>query len=144
MNWMERYPKETEPTLREVEGFVGSALWTDLRTYLEESYRVQPKTSYSSCSGQPGWNVKYQKSAKSLCTLYPMPGYFIALVVIGEKERTRAELLLPACTEYVQNVYQTAGGINGARWLMIEVKDPSTLRDVQNLISLRVPPKRTA
>ncbi|WP_423245054.1 DUF3788 family protein [Heliorestis acidaminivorans] len=25
--------------------------------------------TYSKCSAQPGWNVKYKKSGKSLCTL---------------------------------------------------------------------------
>jgi hypothetical protein len=27
-----------------------------------------------------GWNIKYQKSGKSICTIYPQQGYFLALV----------------------------------------------------------------
>jgi hypothetical protein len=38
--------------------------------------------------------VKYQNSGKSLCTLYPMEGYFIALVVIGAKEEEEVEMAL--------------------------------------------------
>lgn len=32
--------------------------------------------------------MKYRKSGRSLCTLYPMDGHFVALVVIGEHEKT--------------------------------------------------------
>lgn len=96
---------------------------------------------YSKCSAQPGWNIKYQKSGKSLCTLYPMEGYFIALVVIGEKERPQAELLMPALTPYTQEIYHNAGGLNGARWLMLNVTAEDVLQDVKSLIMLRVKPK---
>jgi hypothetical protein len=37
---------------------------------------------YSICPGQPGWNVKYQKTGKAICILYPLKASLIALVVI--------------------------------------------------------------
>ncbi|KAB2952754.1 DUF3788 family protein [Heliorestis acidaminivorans] len=36
---------------------------------MEEAYQAKPHITYSKCSAQPGWNVKYKKSGKSLCTL---------------------------------------------------------------------------
>ena len=42
------------------------------------------KIAYSNCAMDNnvwrGWNIKYQKSGKSLCTIYPQQGYFLALV----------------------------------------------------------------
>jgi hypothetical protein len=76
---------------------------------------------------KPGWNVKYQKSGKSLCTLYPMEGFFIALVVIGNKESFEAELMLPLLSSYTQSLYQNTAFSAGGRWLMINVTDQTIL-----------------
>lgn len=85
MEWSKLYSKCDAPALEDVGQFVNNELWDKLNFFLQNTYRVQPKLSYSQCSMQPGWNVKYQKSGRSLCTLYPMEGFFIALVVIGSK-----------------------------------------------------------
>lgn len=94
MNWDSLYKQNHQPTLKEVSGYINNKLWEDLNYFLRETYKTDPELSYSQCSMQRGWNVKYRKSGKSLCTLYPMEGYFIALVVIGYKERFEAELML--------------------------------------------------
>ncbi len=84
----------------------------------------------------------YKKGGKSLYTLYPMPGFFIALVVIGEKEMQDAELMLPTCSDYIQAVFAGTQTGQGQKWLMIAVKDADTLRDAERLMALRVPAKR--
>lgn len=86
---------------------------------------------------QPGWNLKYQKSGKSLCTLYPMEGFFIALVVIGNKESYEADLCLPSLSCYMQNLYHNTVSSAGSRWLMINVTEASVLEDVIRLIQIR-------
>lgn len=87
----------------------------------------------------PGYNVKYRKSGKSLCTLYPEEGFFYCLVVVGKKEE--AEVLLPELTPETQNLYQEAKPYNGARWLTLKVINEQTLEDIKALISLRVATK---
>ena len=113
------------------------------RTYLEDTYGVLSKVSYSKCSAQPGWNMKYQKSGKSLCTMYPMEGYFIALIVIGTKEETEVEAAaaLGQFTPYLQELYRRTAFSCGGRWLMIQVTDRKILEDVKKLIAIRVKPK---
>ena len=141
MTWQERYPKAIEPSLQEIDSFIDSPLWKDLRAYVETTYGVEPRVEHSTCSGAPGWNVKYRKSGRSLCTLYPDAGAFTALVTIGAKEAPEAELLLPLCSEYLRELCTRAGALNGARWLMIRVSDERVLNDVKALIRLRVMPK---
>jgi AraC family transcriptional regulator len=84
-----------------------------------------------------GWNVKYKKGGKSLCTLYPKQGYFISLVVVGAKESAEAEMLIPMCDEYTQELYSQTTFATGGKWLMIEVRNENILRDVITLIALR-------
>jgi hypothetical protein len=86
---------------------------------------------------QKGWNVKYKKGGKSLCTLYPMDGWFIALVVIGEKEQAEAELVMPACSIPVQRLFNETAFSASGRWLMIEVRERAVLEDVMKLIQIR-------
>jgi len=92
MDWSQLFTSDETPTLHDMDVFIRNPLWADVNAYLRQAYAAAPKVSYSGCAGQPGWNVKYQKRGKSLCTLYPMPGFFIALVVIGPKEMINAEL----------------------------------------------------
>lgn len=137
MEWTNLYGADRQPTESEIAAYVASPLWAELHDFLRESYHITPTIQYSGCSGQPGWNVRYQKSGRSLCTLYPMDGFFIVLVVIGAREQAEAALLKPSCSEHVQALFESAGGISGARWLMIQVTTEEILADVKRLIQLR-------
>lgn len=139
MDWSVLYGPDQEPTEEMMRDFIGNPLWDTFHARIQEAYQVKPVSSYSKCSGQPGWNVKYQKSGKSLCTLYPMEGYFIALVVIGAKEEPEAELFMPHATQYVRELYEKTPFLCGGRWLMLHVTDEAILEDTLRLIALRRP-----
>ncbi|WRS28436.1 DUF3788 domain-containing protein [Oscillospiraceae bacterium MB08-C2-2] len=144
MKWTEQFAKDSQPTPEQIGDYIASSSWEELRDHLEITYNVEPKIDYSICSGAPGWNVKYRKSSRALCTLYPAEGYFTCLVSIGSKEAMEAELLLGNCTEYVRELYWSCKPFNGSRWLMIDVTSPEILEDVKALISLRVKGKKAA
>lgn len=129
------------PTFKEISEFVNNELWDDFNIFLQNTYHVLPKITYSKCPMQKGWNIKYQKSGKSLCVLYPMAGLFTALVVVGEKEISDAESLLPSFSEYTKNLIQNTRFSAGGKWLMIKVDGKPVLEDVINLISIRVKPR---
>lgn len=141
MEWNTLYDQNIPPTLDNISKYVSSELLENLNSFLEGTYKIKPKFSYSRCSMQPGWNVKYQKSGKSLCTLYPMEGFFIALVVIGNKESFEAELMLPSFSKYTQTLYQNTAYSAGGRWLMINVTEPAILDDIISLVQIRAKSK---
>lgn len=138
MNWFERYPRAQMPSMEDISAFIDNPLWEALRAHLEDTYRVSPKTEYSTCSGAPGWNVKYRKSGRALCTLYPDKGMFTCLVTVGAREATAAETMMASFSPSVQRMYQDTKPLNGARWLMIRVTDDAALSDVERLVALRV------
>ena len=137
LEWHTVYGPNRQPTEAETEAFVSTPLWADIHRFVREQYAVESNYSYSSCSGQPGWNVKYQKAGRALCTLYPMPGFFIALVVIGAKERSEAELIMPTCSPRTQALFAQTRVVMGGQWLMIPVTDEAVLEDVKQLIQVR-------
>lgn len=75
MEWSRRFPQNVQPNLEQIAAFAGTPLWAELCTWLETEWNVRPLVQYSSCSGAKGWNVKYRKGGRALCTLYPgLPG----------------------------------------------------------------------
>ena len=137
VEWHEWYGPDRPPAFEEISAFVNSALWEEAREALEKGFGVAPRLEYSGCSAQKGWNVKYKKSGRSLCTLYPMAGCFIALVVIGQREEANMPAVLPGLQEDTRALYHRTPFSLGGRWLMLTVKSGPALRDLISLAGLR-------
>jgi hypothetical protein len=86
--------------------------------------------------------VKYQKSGKSICTLYPEKEAFVALVVIKLDLLPVIEALSEEFTSEVLKAIRTAKPFNGTLWLMLQVKSDLQLTDVKQLLLLKHETKR--
>jgi AraC family transcriptional regulator len=132
-----------KPFLETIDSYVNSYLWEQLREHLELAYQSYPVLEFSKCSAQHGWNVKYKKSGRSLCTLYPEVNHFFTLIVIGQHEQEEFERNLPFFSSYIQNLYhETKSGI-GQKWLMIDVREDVVLEDVKRCIAIRRGKRKT-
>lgn len=142
MSWNNQFPQDKEPSWQDVLSTVGSrsGLWETLTEYIQDTYNVLPTMQYSSCSAQPGWNVKYQKKGKAICTLYPEQDHFIVLVVVGSKHEKAVRSLIEqgSCSEYVRDLYYSAKPMAIGRWLMIEVEGSAILEDIKQIIAIRM------
>lgn len=142
MEWHKTYDAYHIPSEGDVVEYLKEAkpIWNELVSYIEETYQVKPQFAFSKCPMQPGWNIKYKKSGKALCTLYPMEGRFFALVVVGPKEEEEVRLGMDAgiYTHYVKELYDKTSCLAMGKWLMIEVKDSSVLNDIKHLLRIRV------
>ncbi len=116
----------------------GRELWVEMHKFLQQQYRASPKQMYSICAGKPGWNYKYQKSGKALCTLYPEECGFTALVVVPETMRPVILTAEPPFSPIVSNMIREMKPYNHTFWLMINVREPGTLETVKDLIDLKV------
>ena len=146
MKWNELFTINQTPSIEEIRAYLGEAKqnWDELVLYIEETYHAKYQLDFSKDSLQPGWNLKYKKSGKALCTLYPMEGYFIALVVVGPKqeEEVRIGMETGLFTAYLEGLYAKSAYSTLGRWLMIEVKDNTVLNDIRHLLSIRIKPRR--
>ena len=130
--------KNHPPILEEIGEYIRNPLFHEFCLELRETFQCREKIEFSSCSMAPGWNVKFKKSGKSLCTIYPKESYFTTLIVVGRKEKEEAEALLPGCTAELQELYEQTQEGNGQKWLMIDLKEKDSLyRDVFRLIRIR-------
>ena len=112
--------------------------WKALNTFIQQKYQVPPKISYSKCSAQKGWNIKYQKSGKSLCTLYPEKESFIILIVIKLELVDFIESMASSYDPTVMKIVRTAQPFNGTKWLMIRVESEAIMKNVQDLLVFKL------
>ena len=126
------------PAIEEIDGYIRNPLFTQFCTEIRNTFQCRETIEYSSCSWERGWNVKFKKAGKSLCTVYPREGYFTVLVVVGKKEKAAVEEMLPDCTAQLQQIYHQTQEGNGQRWLMIDLEDQDGLYDdLLRLIQIR-------
>ena len=126
------------PTPEEIAEVVQNPLFEKFCSQIKETYGVNEKIEFSSCSMEPGWNVKFKKSGRALCTIYPREAYFTVMVVVGQKEKEAVEAMLPDSSARIQEIYHRPQEGNGQRWLMIDLEDPDeSYEDVLRLIKIR-------
>lgn len=114
-------------------------LLLELTSQIENKYNVKPSIDMSACTLKPGMNIKYKKSGKSLCVIYPNEdSSFDCMVVIGRKQMNSFDELLPSLDDSIQDIYESTKLYNNTYWLMIPVKNQIILEDVLKLIDLKV------
>lgn len=126
-----------KPALDLIMSYVDSPFFSDLCAHLDTVYHCKPILEYSRCSLQKGWNIKYRKNGRSLCTIYPLAKTFLVLIVISENEKTAMDLAMPLFSLTLQELYQKTESSMGQKWLMISVKDAQSLADVKQCLKIR-------
>ena len=130
--------KQYCPVIEEIGACIGNPVFDDFCKDMKQKYKCSEKIEFSACSLAPGWNIKFKKSGKTLCTIYPGEAFFTTMVVVGKKEKERVEEILPECDIRLQEIYHRTKEGNGARWLMIDLEDKDSMYDdVFRLIAIR-------
>lgn len=121
--------KQHTPTLTEIAEVVRTPVFLEFCARVEETFQCTGTAEYSACSMEPGWNVKFRKGGKALCTIYPREGYFTVMVVVGRKEKEAVEAALPDWAPELGEIYRQTREGNGQRWLMVDLEDRGQLCD---------------
>lgn len=130
--------KEYCPILEEIEEYVDNPVFTQFCSDIKTKYNCNEKIEFSSCSWEFGWNIKFKKSGKTLCTIYPKKHYFRVLIVIGEREKEVVESIFLDFTPELRHIYEQTKTGNGQKWLIIDLKVKDNIySDLFHLIDIR-------
>ncbi len=116
----------------------GRKLWKDINSFIQEKYNASPIIAYSKCSEKPGWNIKYQKSGRSICTLYPERECFVALVVVTLKLVPEIRSMASEFDKNIIELINSAKPFNGTLWLMIRGDGVGMVNSIKKLLELKL------
>jgi hypothetical protein len=128
------------PTYDEISAYLdkpADILWEELNAFIRQEFNVSPRITYSKCSLKPGWNVKYNKSGRAVCTLYPEKESFVVLIVIPVGLVQSLEIVSGELSPVIPDIINSAKPFNNTLWLMIPVDCRAVLNDVKRLLLMK-------
>ena len=144
MSFERMLDKEHVPTWEEISNYLGrEALkaWNDIVSFIDTNYNHMPETVFG--GKKYGWEIRYRRSGKSLCTLHPEKGAFTILIVLGKKETEQALASLNEFSPDIANLISSAKQYHDGRWLWIRVLNKDNLDDIKGLLKIKKkPPKK--
>ena len=130
--------KSHKPDIAEIREYISNDLFTDICRYMDEKHSALSSVEYSGDKVLLGWNVRFHKSGRTLCRIYPQIGYFKALIVVGRKEKEPVEALLPDMSPAMREAYASTPEGMGQRWIVIDVRqDDGLYRDLLRIADIR-------
>lgn len=134
--------KTIEPSEEIVKKFLGkqaSKAWMTLRQYIEGHYDFSPETAFY--GKNYGWSVRYRRSGKTLCSLFPERGAFSALIVLGKKEVEKVAGISDDLSPSVREIFFGTEQLHDGRWLWIRLKTVNDVDDIKRLLAEKRKPK---
>jgi len=131
--------KDYQPTETAVLAALGAKqpLWKDLTQFISNNYPIPGEWNFG--GKNYGWNLWYRKSGKTLVTLYPQDGYFVAQIVLGKAQVEQALTL--KLGKNVGTVLAETPQLHDGRWLFIKVKTQRDVKDIQQLLQVKRRPR---
>lgn len=127
------------PSPEEIRSALGSSypFWLSLTHFIEANYQATGKWS-SWGPANFGWGFRYQQKGRALVALYPQRERFIAQIVLGEAQAERALSL--ELGEGVSALLKETPQLRDGRWLSISVATEKDVRDIEQLLSVKMKP----
>lgn len=141
MSYERMLDKEHQPTEEEILDTIGqTTAWLNLKQYIKENYDFVPELVFY--GKKYGWTIRYRKSGKTLCSLFPEKDAFTALVVLGKKEAQKALSMLDEFSPGVRTLLGDTEQLHDGRWLWIRVLTVNEANDVQELLKVKRRPRK--
>ena len=132
---------EHQPTEQEILKTIGKkTAWRRLRQFIEGNYDFAPELVYY---GQKyGWTIRYRKSGRTFCSLFPEKGAFTVLIVLGKDEAEKVLSNLSQFSPSMRKQIEGAEQKRDGRWLWIRVLTLDDAADVEELLKVKRRPKK--
>jgi hypothetical protein len=134
--------KAHKPTEEEIVSFIGEPAkeaWLEIRQFLEDHYDITPETIFYGT--KYGWTIRYRKSGKTLCSLFPEKGGFTVLITLSKKESEKAHSIQDELSSKINKLLEDTEQLHDGRWLWIKLSTTSGTNDIKKLLQIKRKPK---
>jgi len=135
--------KVHKPTEEEIGSFIrelAKKTWAEIRQFIKD-YDIEPETIFY--GEKYGWTVRYRKSGKALCSLFPEKGGFTVLITLGKKESEKAFSIQDGLSSKISKLLGETRQLHDGRWLWIRLLTTSDTNGVKELLQIKRKPKKT-
>jgi len=135
--------KARKLTEEEMVSFIGERAeeaWLEMRRFIEEHYDFVPETVFY--GAKYGWTVRYRKSGKTLCSLFPEKGGFTVLIVLGRKESEKVLSMRDELNSKIRKLLEDTKQLHDGRWLWIRLLTTDDTDDIKKLLQIKRKPKK--
>jgi hypothetical protein len=133
--------RKHQPTQDEMISAIGPQLsaWQELIRFIRDNYPSDEDFKFL-YGKKYGWALRFRIRGTLLTSLYPTQGGFTAQINLDQAAIEQVQRM--KLGENVQQAIAQATPYPEGRWLFIAIESEADLRDVQQLLALRVKTKR--
>lgn len=114
-------------------------VWSEINCFIEKNYNVECLWDRGGKTGI--YELKYRKSGKTLCALYPREQGMRILIVFGKVEREKFESSRNEFSQYVNDFYDNTHQYHDGKWLYLDYNSNLPIEDIKKLILIKKKPK---
>lgn len=147
MNMEQKFLRMTDkahkPVEDEIMGFIGEhakGAWLELEAFIRGNYDMEPETIFY--GKKYGWTVRYRKSGKTLCSLFPEKGGFAVLITLGNKESEEAFTMKDKLSSKINELLRTTEQLRDGRWLWFRQLNKRDVHDIEKLLLIKKKPTK--
>jgi len=119
-----------------------SPAWEKITGHIRFYYVMDEKWAEGKPTHKHYNNLFIRRGGKAFITLSLREGYFIACVVLGEKEREIFEQQRDGFGDQIRKAYDEAHTYHDGKWLAFDVYDESLIDDIIRLLHIKRKPNR--
>jgi phage-related protein len=138
INMLEKVPAEEE--LNQLMGDEIYKTWYAINNFIKENYDMEMLWNSGGRTGV--YELKYRKSGKTLCALYPREKGMRILIIFGKIEREKFENARGEFSEYINNFYDNTHQYHDGKWIYVDIINDAVIGDIEKLLLIKKKPNR--
>ncbi|MFW9902808.1 MAG: DUF3788 domain-containing protein [Candidatus Thorarchaeota archaeon] len=141
-NYPRMLDERNKPDSKEIISFIGSILateWLEIESFLKTHYDFIPETIFY--GKKYGWTVRYRKSGRTLCSLFPEKGAFTILITLGKKESDIVMSMKDSLSSRTWNIIEESRQLRDGRWLWIRILHKDDITDAKKILVAKKRPR---
>ncbi|WP_180963965.1 DUF3788 domain-containing protein [Haloimpatiens massiliensis] len=134
---------EKVPTDEELNQLMGEDIfetWCSINNFIKNNYNMDILWDGGGKTGV--FELKYRKSGKTFCALYPREKGMRLLIIFGKSEREEFETSRIDYSEYIINLYDNTHQYHDGKWLYIDIINGTIIEDIKRLLLIKKKPNR--